>query len=417
MKRVLGFGHLVALGVNSVIGVGIFIVPGQLSRDLGLWSVLLFLACGLLLHPVALAFADLGKLTDRSGGPYTYATLAFGDRWGFSVGWATWITAVVSCSAIGSVVSIYLGYFAPSLAPWGKTLSILSIFGFGVLNYLGVRYGGRATVIMTVLKTVPLVVIFVFGLLVMSVLWRFLPALVAPAHHMLHPSTNAIKSAFLMALFTCQGFEVVPLIAGETKQPRHFVPKAILISLWFPIIVYMGVQFCVVGNGFTSDTALTDLSRFWMGELGADIINATVLCSVIGFLAGTVLGAPRLLVALSEDGHIPKWFEAVHPKFQTPYLSVVATTVLAMILSIFGNLDELISITALSVAVQYVASCAALFALVRRGKTKGMITAVLGMLMSTFFLFQVEWKSWLIFILISCLGFGLRYFFLKPKSH
>lgn len=399
MQRVLGFGHLVALGINSVIGAGIFIVPGPLAK-LGILSVVVFLVSGILLHPIALCFAHLGRLTDRSGGAYVYGQMAFGPLAGFLVGWATWLTAVFSASTIGSALAIYVSYFNPSLAAYSSWISVVGIALFGVINYFGVQNGGRATTTLTILKTVPLVLIGIFGLFYL----RGDVFLQMPVD----ASASALGIPLLMTIFTCCGFEVVPYIAGETKRPKEMVPKAILISLWAPIVLYCAVQLGVLASGSTSDTALTDLAMYVWGKTGADIVNLAGLVSVIGFLAGTMLGAPRLLMVLSEDKHLPKSLLAVHSRFQTPHISVVVTAIAAMAFSLIGDIGILISLTALAFLIQYLASTTALFVLAKQGRAPGKVVAVLGTIVTVFFLAQVDWASWAVFVATSLFGLLLR---------
>jgi basic amino acid/polyamine antiporter, APA family len=397
--RVLGLGHLVALGINSVIGAGIFIVPGPLAK-LGILSVFVFILSGLLLHPIALCFAELGKLTDRSGGSYIYAQTAFGPTAGFLVGWATWLTSVLSASTIGSAIAIYLGYFNPSLANYSMEVAMVFIGFFGLVNYFGVRYGGRATELLTVLKTVPLVLIGVAGLFFV----RTETFLAVPPQL----SNEWLAMPLLMTIFTCCGFEVVPIIAGETKKPMEIVPKAILISLWVPIALYAVLQLGILAGGSTSDNALTDQARLLWGETGAALINATGLISVIGFLAGTILGAPRLLQVLAEDGHLHPALLSVHPRFQTPHVAILLTAVASIAFTLIGDIGNLIALTALSFLLQYLASTLSLWTLVQRQQARGRNIAIIGTLVTLFFLSQVGLDSWAIFIAVSIAGLGLR---------
>ncbi len=398
MIRVLGFGHLVALGINSVIGAGIFIVPGPLAR-LGIASVFVFLLAGILLHPIALCFAHLGRLTDRSGGAYAYAHMAFGPITGFLVGWVTWITAVLSTSTVGSAVAIYLTYLDPGMAAYSVHCGVLAICLFGFVNYLGVRAGGRTTEVLTVLKTVPLVLIGICGVFYVRPETFSIPESLG---------SSVFGMPILMTIFTCCGFEVVPYIAGETKKPKEYVPKAILISLWVPILLYCLIQLGILAGGSTSDNALTDQARFLWGETGALLVNATGLISVIGFLAGTILGAPRLLMVLAEDHPLPKTLLAIHPRYQTPHVSIVVTTIAAAGFALIGDIGSLIELTSLAFLLQFFASTVALYILASRGRTKGRVAAVLGTLVTCFFLAQVNLASWLVFVLVSLVGLLFR---------
>ena len=111
VRRVLTGFDITCIGVNAIVGSGIYLFPGKLSASLGAGSIVAWLVTGALCLPLALSFAALGAMEERTGGPVRYAELAFGRGASFVVGWSAWVTSVVSWAAVASAVPRYLGVF------------------------------------------------------------------------------------------------------------------------------------------------------------------------------------------------------------------------------------------------------------------------------------------------------------------
>src|SRR6187399_1037200 len=166
MRRALTTFDAVCLGVNAVVGSGIYLFPGTLASALGPASIGAWLLTGLLCLPLALTFAELGKGEERTGGPFRYAELAFGDGVAFVVGWLAWVTSLISWAAVASALPSYLAPFWPSLSGGAAAhaVSATVVLAFAALNIVGVKPGARLMDALTLLKLVPLAVFGVVGL-------------------------------------------------------------------------------------------------------------------------------------------------------------------------------------------------------------------------------------------------------------
>jgi len=158
------------LGVNAIIGSGIFLFPGILAREAGPASIVAFLVCGILLIFVALCYAELGSIYKRNGGSYVYAREAFGPGIGFAVGWMSWVTAIFSWAAVANAVSSYAGYFNSvfSTAFMTKFVACGLVLIFGILNYRGIKLGAWTVNIFTLAKTAPLILFIAIGVFYVS---------------------------------------------------------------------------------------------------------------------------------------------------------------------------------------------------------------------------------------------------------
>jgi amino acid transporter len=363
MRRSLTRFDVTCLGLNAIVGSGIFLLPDDLYREMGALSPLAFVLCALALLPVALCYAEAASYSEHTGGPYLYARDAFGPRIGFAVGWMCFANALFSFAAVSSAAAAYAVRLAPGLEPLiGQRPIAIAVIGlFAALNYAGAKPGALAVDLFTVAKFAVLVVL----------VCALLPE-TSNAHWSaeLPRGWSGLGAAMFMAVFAAQGFEVVPVPAGETRSPQRDLPFAIVGSLLAASLLYVLVQGALVASGARlsepSDTPLVDAALAVAPAL-AFVVVAGGLVSTLGFVSGSALGTPRYLYAAALDRHLPAALGAVHPRFGTPHAAVVATALLAIALVIPFDYRSLIGMSNVAVAVQYLATCLAVLRLRRAG--------------------------------------------------
>jgi amino acid transporter len=355
VRRSLGRFDLVCIGLNAIVGSGVFALPDDMYREMGALSPLAFLACALGLLPVALCYGEAASRVDRNGGPYVYASQAFGRSVGFGVGWMSFANSIFSFAAVASIAAAYVGDLLPSLSATGPTRIVAAaiIAIFGALNYRGARPGAHAVDLFTIGK---------FAVLLLLV------AVLAPsvsfgeASSELPRGASGIGAAIFFAVFAAQGFEVVPITAGETHAPQRNVPLAVIGSLLAASLLYVVVQFVLIGSfadlGRVSETPLADAARAHSPLLGVIVAVGGVI-STLGFVSGSALGTPRYLHAAAIDGHLHGRLGDVHPRFASPHFAVMVTSALAAALVLALDYRALIGISNVAVAVQYLATCLA----------------------------------------------------------
>jgi amino acid transporter len=376
MRRTLGRFDITCLGLNAIVGSGIFLLPDDLYRELGVYSPLAFLCCALGLLPVAACYAEAAATREKSGGPYVYASEQFGPRVGFAVGWMCFINSVFSFAAVAAAAGAYAARLLPVLADPGvqKLVSVGIIVLFAALNYRGAKPGALAVDLFTLGK------FLVLGVLISALLPRLsLSHWTAPtqAQPLLGGSLSTglghLGTATFIALFAAQGFEVVPVPAGETRAPRRDVPFAVISSLIVASLLYLTVQFVLVGSGAQlaaiSDAPLADAALAVAPTLGL-VIAIGGLISTLGFVSGSALGTPRYLYAAALEGQLPRQLALTHPRFQSPHVAVMATAALAITCVVPFDYRALIGMSNVAVAVQYLATCLAVLKF-RRGRTRG----------------------------------------------
>jgi len=361
---------LCAIGVNAIVGSSIFLFPGKLAAFLGPASIAAFAVTALALAPVALCFAEASSSRDRAGGPSLYAQEAFGPAAGFSIGWLCWITEIISWAAVSSGLAVYASPFWPRLsAPLaGHLVAALAIAVMAGVNLRGAKPGARVSTTLTAAKLLPLLAIALAGLPLL------LRSSFAPLTPFAPHGWSALPKACFLAYFAFQGFEVVPVPAGEAREPGRDAPFAVLSALALAAVLYALVQAAAltsVPGLAASERPLADAGLALFGAAGEKLVAAGALVSMVGFTAGCALGGPRYLVGLAEEGHIPGLFARGGERTGAPYASILLTAAVAAAAALLLDFDRLIDFGNVIIGAQYLATCLAVLADRRRGRPSG----------------------------------------------
>jgi amino acid transporter len=409
-RRPLTRLHLAAMGVNAIVGSSIFLFPGLLAGMLGPASIAAFGLTALALAPVALCFAEASSSRDRAGGPSLYAQEAFGPTAGFAIGWLCWIVEVVSWAAISAGLSVYAVPFWPALgAPWaGKLVAALSIAALTAVNLLGARPGARLTTALTAAKLLPLLALALAGL----------PRLAAAPWRPFAPhGWSPLPGACFLAYFAFQGFEVVPVPAGEARDPARDAPFAVLTSLTVAAVLYALVQaaaLATVPSLAGAKTPLADAGQALFGPAGKTLIAVGALVSMLGFTAGCALGGPRYLVGLSEERHLPGVFARPAARTGAPWAAILLTAAASLAASLALDFERLIDFGNVAIGAQYLATCAAVLADRRRGRAAafrapgGFAVPLLGIAATAALSAQGGWRQFAAAAACLAAGFALR---------
>ena len=408
LARVIGRWTLTALVINCIIGSGIFGLPDDIARMVGSaapWAYLLAAAgAGVILA----VFAELASQFRDPGGPYVYARAAFGPLAGIQTGWFAWLARIASGAAIANVFVTYLGEFWPGVtAPVPRAVTLMAIFaGLVVVNVRGVKQGALLSNVFTAAKLVPLVAFAGVGLLLAP---HVTPApLPAPA------AAGTWVDALVGLLFAFGGFESACLPAGEVKDPRRDAPFALFAGFAVVAAIYLSVHLVAMWslpNLASSERPLADAARVFAGPAGAALISFGATVSTLGTLCAGAITAPRLVFALGVRGDFPRLFAAVHPRYRTPYVSIIAWSLLALGLALWGNFlwNAVLSISAR--LVTYGLGCGALIQLRRRQPDAdawrapaGPLLAILGIGFCVLLLFRLSFSQALIIAGVGAIG-------------
>ena len=347
---------LVAIAINGIIGAGIFGLPSRVYSLIGTYSLIAFVACALVVALIILCFAEVSSRFDDTGGPYLYAREAFQPAVAFEIGWLIWLARVTAFAANCNLMINYLSYFwLPATTPfWRASIIIVVVAVLAFINLLGIRQAAIVSNAFTIGKLVPIIVFIAAGLYFINPqAYEFGPS----------PTAGAFSQSVLVLVYAFTGFEMATIPAGEVRDPKKSLPRALLIAILVVAILYIMIQIVCVGTlpGLAeSQRPLADAGSRFLGPAGGAIISAGAIISITGNLNILLLSGSRLPFAMAEQKQLPAFVGSIHRKFFTPYVSILITAGLMLFLTLQSSFLTALTISTIARLVTYAATCLSL---------------------------------------------------------
>ncbi|WP_144903245.1 amino acid permease [Halobellus captivus] len=342
-------GPLAALtiGVGTMIGAGIFVLPGAAVEQAGPLAAGAFVLGGGIALLTALSASELGTAMPKSGGAYYYINHALGPLFGSIAGWGNWMGLAFASAfymvGFGQYVTTFLP--VPSLSLGGFTLSavkIVAIAGGGLfifVNYVGAKETGRLQNIIVITLVGILAVFTTFGL--MNANLSSLTPIVPPEKGIspLLPVTGLIFVSYL-------GFVQITSVAEEIKDPGKNLPRAVIGSVLIVTTVYALVLLTIlaaVDNSLVAgnDTAVVDVARILIGPVGAAAMLFGGLLATASSANASILASSRINFAMGRDSIVSKELNEIHPRFGTPYRSIGLTGAFILLFIVVADVETL----------------------------------------------------------------------------
>ncbi len=413
---------LVLMIINSIIGAGIFGLPSKIFKLTGVYSIAAFVVCAAVVLVFILCFAEVASRFDKTGGPYVYTLTAFGRFPAFMVGWLLLLRGIFGYATLINLMVTYLSFFSTSLnGPFARVAIILFITGLlAYINHVGVKNIARTSNILTVAKLIPLAIFIIAGLF-------FLDADLFKVKHVL--SLPSFSNAVLLLVFAFGGFESVMVNTGEINKPSKTIPFALLTATIVVAVFYILIQITSIGTLPTlgsSDKPLAEAASRFMGSMGGKMIAAGAFISILGTLNVILFSGSRLPFAFSNEGQFPKLFSYVHPKYQTPTLSLLTVAIVSAIVSIAWSFLTALTVAVIIRVLVYLFVCASLIRLRKKRSEQtgyykiraGNIVAITGIVISIWLLSAaklIELRNVAIFLGVGIIIYLLQHKFKKAK--
>jgi amino acid transporter len=384
--------------LNTMIGASIFGLPSLIAARLGRRSPIAYFVALVGVAVIAACLAEVASYFQQAGGPYLYAREAFGQFVGIQIGWLTWLSRISACSGVANLFITYLTAFVPAArAPLMRVGILAVLIGFlAGVNYRGVADGKWLSNFFTITKVLLLTLFIVAGLAALALHpeIRVTPAAV-PAR------AGDWFAAVLLMVYAYGGFEAALFASGEASNPRKDAPVALAIALVTATLLYVAVQYVVIytlANPAATTKPAVDAARQFLGPLGVSLVATGTLVSVYGYLSANMLHTPRVTFAMGERGDFPAFFAAIHSRFRTPHISILAFAALLLVFSVAGDFRWSATLSAVARLFMYGAVAAALPVL-RRQKPGGAafrlpggtVFAVLALIFTGLLLTTVHW--------------------------
>ena len=357
----IGLLAATSLVVGNIIGAGIFVLPASLAK-FGSISIVgwLFTATGALI--LAKIFSNFSKkLRGKSGGPYIYSKVVFGDFIGFLVAWGYWISCWVNNAAIAVAIVSALSFFFPELVtnPFYATLTGLSfIWVFTFTSSKGIKSSGNIQILTTIAKLIPLVLIILFGFFIFDLE-------IFPEFNLTDQNDFEILPVVaVMTLYAFLGLECASIPAENIKNPEKTIPKATMVGTLISTLIYILSTIVLFGiipaeNLINSPAPFAEAGEIIGGKYFGFLISAGAAISAIGALNGWILITSYMPMTMANDRLFPKVFTKKNKK-GFPYLSLLLGSTLTSIVMTMNYTDGLVDrfeflilLTTLSTLIPY----------------------------------------------------------------
>lgn len=378
LVRGLGGWAATAIVVGTMIGTGVFIVPAYMARTTGsAWMVaLVWIAGGALTLFGALSAAELGAMLPEAGGTYAYMNRSFGRVSGFLFGWVYSILgAPYSIASIAAGFMLFVGFLYPAVATpifvwhfvlpfahqvhtftftWAQPGAVLAIAVITFINSFGVRLGGRVQVGLTLIKIAAIIaVIAVAFLLGRGTTANFHLGAVAGT-----VTVSGFLTALVSAMWSYDGWINLTFVGSEVRNPERNIPLSLLGGVFLVSGLYIAMSaacFYVLpfSKIVSAGVVASDVIARATGANAATWLTIAMMICALGTLNSSILTNARVDYALARDGLFFRVARGVHPRFRTPMRALIFQAILASVLSLTGNFEDLFSLYIFIVVIFY----------------------------------------------------------------
>lgn len=433
LKRVLGPWELTALGVGCIIGVGIFVLPGQeAATHAGPGIILSFAIAALACACSALSYAELASCIPVSGSAYTYGYATLGEIFGWIIGWDLVLEYVVGASLVSIGWSGYcvnflnhvlqpFGMQFPAMlakSPWASRdpgmVNLPAIFIVLLLTWLlvrGIKESSRVNSGVVILK---IAIILVF---IALAAWHVNPSNWKP---FMPFGFGGVVTAAAVVFLAYVGFDAVSTAAEEAVNPQRDMPIGILGSLAVATVLYMVVAAIMTGVvPYREFEGVSEPIAKVLNVLNMPIASTLVSLGAIAGMTSVILvlllGQPRILFSMSRDGLLPAWLAKIHPRHKTPHISTILTGGAVAIAAGMTPIEVVAHLCSIGTLFAFVIVCAGVIVLryarpdIQRAFKVPLFPwlPAAGAILCGYLMVNLPWSAWERFFIWLLLGFVL----------
>ena len=335
LERSLSLPYVVAIAIGGMLGSGLFVLPGLAAAKTGPSVWLAYLIGAFCVLPAALSKSELATAMPTSGGTYVYIERAFGPMMGTISGIGLWLSLLLKSSFALVGFAAYLSVLTTAIPV--KYVSLLMLSLILVVNIFGVKKVGKVQLVIVSLSLFGILFLFFFGVLGIQ------PPNYEP--FMIHGSEGLLAATgFIFVSYA--GVTKVAAIAEEIKNPDRNLPLAMISALFLIGLIYAAITFVLVGNIPVEELA-TDLRPIYSlaNVVGGETIG--FIAAVLGVVTlssmanSGVLAASRFPFAMSRDNLLPSALKKVHPKYLTPFVTVIITCAVMAVIIVALDVEKI----------------------------------------------------------------------------
>ncbi|KRN21016.1 APC family permease [Pediococcus claussenii] len=405
----MGFWSVFFLGVNGIIGSGIFLLPGNMYKLTGNNSIWLVALAGLSALTIALCFADMASRFTGNGAAWLYTYNAFGRFPGFEIGFFSWIQGVIT---IAAEVAAFLSVLR-EVVPAANSVMVyniigtLLIVGLAVLNLLGPKFSDWSDNVATVMKMLVLAVFIIIGI------WSIKSINFSKSG--VYPIGN-YNNAFNIIFYMFSGFSFLPIAASDMKNSEKNLPRALISVIITVTAIYALTQFVAIGvlgtKIMSSNTPLALALAVALGPVGKLLIVGGMLISILGVAISVSFSTPFVASSLANEHQLLPSILGIKTKEGTPWVAIAITSGLSILLLLSGSYLFLVSSVVVVSLIQYIATSLATIKIQRVDKSDkdgwrlpgGMTIPIIAILLCLYIFSGITFKVVIFGIVSALLG-------------
>jgi len=350
LRRTLRAGDVMLIVIGSVIGSGIFIVPGTVLRQTGGHvgvMLAVWLGAGILSLMGALTYAEMGAMKPDAGGLYVYVRDTFGRFPAFLLGWT--FLFVIGPGSVATLSVAFTSYF-DRLVPLGpiahRLVPVAMIVVIAFVNVRGTRESAHVQNFSTAIKVGAILLLSV-AFLAFGHGLRQVPGHVWPAAFSLS-LLSGVGIATIAVLWAYEAWQYATFSAGETERPERNLPLGLGLGTGLVIAIYMLANVAYVAAlgpaGLAASSAVAaEAARSLFGPTAGVLVAVAIMISIFSAANGVTITTPRIYYRMGRDGVFFRKLGEVHPRFHTPAIAILVSSVWAALLAATGTFEQLLT--------------------------------------------------------------------------
>lgn len=413
-RKKLGYGSIVLLIINSIIGTGIFLSPGSVAKIAGTWAPLIYLFAGAFATVLALTFASAARYVNKDGAAYAYTKAAFGENAGYYMGVTRIVVSAIAWGVMGTAaVTTVLNILKIETTFSNITIGfVLLMFALLLVNLFGIKLLSIISDLSTIGKLLALSITIIAGVVILiktkeshlNEITMLKDTDGTPLIKAMTFSTGV--TAVISAFYAFTGFESVASGASDMENPEKNLPRAIPLAM----LIITGFYFAVVlvamminPVALVESTGVVKLAAVFDNKIISNLIVYGALISMFGINVAASFSSPRSVEAMARTGQLPK-FLAKRTSNNFPIYAFVLTAAIAIVIpmAFSYNMDDIIVISSISRFVQFVVVplCVITFFFgkskepvldVKKNFALDVVIPVIGLLLTVILLWKFDW--------------------------
>jgi APA family basic amino acid/polyamine antiporter len=390
LRRALGVWAAAAFVITNMVGTGIFTVPAFVRTSTGSgWATLgVWALGGLIALSGALCYAELATRMPDAGGEYQYLSHIYGKMWGFVSGWISFLvgfSAAIAASALGAAnyaAEVFnWNAQAPLLTlPWriplhgdlvitqASLLAALLIAAFAIFHSTGIRHSGRLQTIIASLVVGAIVLLVFAGFATGRGNWQGVTQG--------STASGLWWVALIQVSFAYSGWNAASYLAGEVKDPRHTLPRALIGGTMVVTLLYLALNllflYAIPADAWKADVAIgKQAAEILFGKTGATIVSIIITLTILGSVSAMTAAGPRVYYAMAGDGLGPSIFRRLGKRGGAPTIAILAQSIIAILLVLTGEFGNLLTYVGSALSLMAALTVAGVYIVSHRQKNNG----------------------------------------------